>query len=318
MACKRCEISSSIKDNGVDLIFVAETWLSALGDEAKSAELAPSVLDVRLFPRQSRSRGGGIATTYKSILGSNITFKINIDFTLTSFKVVQASITLQHNTLHFFCLYRHLPNCQNNLTDSMFTEQLPDLLDDINNLPGLVCLLGDMNIHFDNPLQSLTKQTLTALSLHSLVQVVSKPTHRCGHIKDVVVVRPDGDTHTDSLTDLLESDHYCTKSYFNVSVYMPSTIYRTVRNMANIDRPSSIAELSSVSEFSSVESANQYCDILRTVLNKHAPHSLRKVIIHNSSPWCESIRDLHLKSKRERRQAERRCFNTMITIFNDL
>ena len=60
----------------------------------------------------------------------------------------------------------------------MFTEQLPDLLDYVNNLPGFVCLVGDMNIHFDNPLQSLTKQTLTTLSLHSLVQVINKPTHR--------------------------------------------------------------------------------------------------------------------------------------------
>ena len=47
----------------------------------------------------------------------------------------------------------------------------------------------DMNIHFDNPLQSLTKQTLTTLSLYNLVQVINKPTHRCGHIIDWVIVR---------------------------------------------------------------------------------------------------------------------------------
>ena len=64
-------------------------------------------------------------------------------------------------------------------------------------------------------------------------------------------------------------DHYCIKSYFNVSVSKPSTLNRTVRKMANIDRPSSIAELSSVSEFSSVEKAKQYCDYLRTVIDKH-------------------------------------------------
>ena len=63
-----------------------------------------NVITVKSFPRQSRSRGGGIATVYKSTLGSNITFKTNFDFTHTSFEVVQASITLQHNTLHFFCL----------------------------------------------------------------------------------------------------------------------------------------------------------------------------------------------------------------------
>ena len=47
-----------------------------------------------LFPRQSRSQGGGIATVHKSTLGSNITFKTKFDFSHTSFEVVQASITL--------------------------------------------------------------------------------------------------------------------------------------------------------------------------------------------------------------------------------
>ena len=111
MACKRCEISKI----------------------SKTVELAPSGFDVKSFPRQSRSRGGGIATVCKSTLGSNIAFKTNFDFTHTSFEVVQASITLQHNTLHFFCLYHPPPNQRKNLTDSLFTEQLPDLLDYANN-----------------------------------------------------------------------------------------------------------------------------------------------------------------------------------------
>ena len=79
-----------------------------------------------------------------------------------------------------------------------------------------------------------------------------------------------------------------------------------------------IAELSSVSEFSSVENANQFCDFLRTVLDKHAPPSLRKVITHSSSPWFESIRDELFIAKRERRQAERKWRNTKLTIFKDL
>ena len=228
---------------------------------------------------------------------------------------MQASIILQHNTLHFFCLYRPPPNRRNNLTDSMFTEQLPDLLDYVNNLTGFVCLVGDMNINFDNPLQSLTKQILTTLSLYDLVQVINKPIHRCGHIIDWVIVRPDDDIHKKStVTDSLESDHYCAKSYFNVSVSKPSTLYRTVWN---IDRPSFIAELSSVSEFSSVEKANQFCDYLRTVLDKHAPPSLRKVMTHNSSPWFESTRDELFMAKRERRQTERKWRNTKFKIFKD-
>ena len=118
----------------------------------------------------------------------------------------------------------------------MFTEQLPDLLDYISNLPGLVCLVGDMNIHFDNLLQSLTKQTLTTLSLYSLAQVINKPNHKCGHIIDWVIVRPDDEIHEKStVSDSLESDHYCIKYYFNISVSKPSTLCWTVKIMANID-----------------------------------------------------------------------------------
>ena len=129
---------------------------------------------MRPFPRQLRSRGGGIATVSKYTIGSNITFKANFDFTHTSFEVIQASITLQLNILHFFCLHRPPPNQRNNLTDSMFTEQLPDVLDYVSNLPEFVCLVGDMNIHFDDPPQSLMKLTLTILSLLTLsMQLVS-------------------------------------------------------------------------------------------------------------------------------------------------
>ena len=80
---------------------MTETWLSAQGDEAKTVELAPRGFDVKSFPCQSRSRGGGISAVCKSTLGSNITFKTHFDLTHTSLEVVQASFTLQINTLHF-------------------------------------------------------------------------------------------------------------------------------------------------------------------------------------------------------------------------
>ena len=57
---------------------------------------------------------------------------------------------------------------------------------------------------------------------------------------------------------------------------------------------------------------------LRTVLDKHAPPSLRKVINHNSSPWCESIRVELFNVRRDRRQAERKWKNTKLTIFEEL
>ena len=64
MAFKRCEISTFMKDNGANIFFVTDTWLSAQGDEAITFEFAPSGFDVKSFPRQIRSRGGEPATIY--------------------------------------------------------------------------------------------------------------------------------------------------------------------------------------------------------------------------------------------------------------
>ena len=49
MACESCEISTFIKDNGVDLLFVIERWLSTQGYEAKTVELATSGFHVKSF-----------------------------------------------------------------------------------------------------------------------------------------------------------------------------------------------------------------------------------------------------------------------------
>ena len=142
---------------------------------------------MKSFSRQSRSPGGGIATVYKSTLGSNITFKTNFDFTHTSFEVVQASISLQHNTLHFFCLYRPPPNRRNNLTDSMFTEQLPDLLDYVNNLPGFVSLvylfvLFSIDLHTVRQHLVIVHFLLLLLLSGTLFQMMSGVPHHSHHL----------------------------------------------------------------------------------------------------------------------------------------
>ena len=213
---------------------MTETWLSAQVDEAKTVEL--SGFDVKSFELQSRTHGGGIATTYKSTLGSNITFKTDFDFTQTSLEVVLAS--------SIYLL-------------TMFTEQLHDLHDYVNNLLGHVCLVGDMNIYFSNTLHTIDKQNLTTISLNNLVQVINMPIYRCGHTINWVVIRPDDNVHKNLLIQTHLNQTIIALS--RTSTFLPSTTYRIARNMANIYRQSFTAELSSVSEFSSAEKANQFC-----------------------------------------------------------
>ena len=121
MACKRSEMSTYIRQNGIDLLFVSETWLSAQGDKAKIVELSQSGLLTISLPRQSRLRINGIAAMYKSNRGCNITLKTNLDFTHTSFEVVLALISLSRCTLHFICLYSQPTHRRNSFSDTMFT-----------------------------------------------------------------------------------------------------------------------------------------------------------------------------------------------------
>ena len=79
--------------------------------------------------------------------------------------------------------------------------------------------------------------------------------------------------------------------------------------MANINHPLFIAELSSVSELSSVEKAKQSCDFLCTMIDKHAPPSMRKVRNHNSS--------MLLINKRLRKTPNRETMDEL-TIFKNL
>ena len=76
---------------------------------------------------------------------------------------------------------------------------------------------------------------------------------------DGFVVRLDDDIH----------EHLLLQTYMNRTIIalnptsmfqslQPSSIYRTVENMANTDHPSFTIELSNASEFSSVDKANQF------------------------------------------------------------
>ena len=67
-----------------------------------------------------------------------------------------------------------------------------------------------------------------------------------------------------------------------------------------------------------IKRRSSFVTFLRTILDRHAPPSLLKVITHNSSPWFESIRDELFMAKIERRQAERKWSNTKLTIFKEL
>ena len=97
---------------------------------------------------------------------------------------------------------------------------------------------------------------MTSLNLCKLDQDIIMHTHRYSRVIDWVVVHPDNDIHDKyAVADSLDWGHYCIKSCFSFSVSNNSTTHRTPMDIANIEHPSFIAELSN---YSSVEDANNF------------------------------------------------------------
>ena len=76
----------------------------------------------------------------------------NFEFNHESFEIAQMSFTSRKEVLHCMCIYRSGPTRANKykLTDGMFFDQFPELLDYCNFLHGKICFIGDFNFHVEN------------------------------------------------------------------------------------------------------------------------------------------------------------------------
>ena len=71
-------------------------------------------------------------------------------------------------------------------------------------------MLGDLNLHFDIPINPLVLKINSLLNWYGFYQAVSVPTDKLGHTLDIVVFRPTVDiVCSTTVTQLFLSDHYC-------------------------------------------------------------------------------------------------------------
>ena len=183
----------------------------------------------------------------------------------------------------------------------MFVDQLCDFVEFCDSLPGKTLILGDFNVHFDVPTK--VDKFLQVMDIFSLSQSVNAPTHKDGHILDLVLYRQSDDflISTKVETDL-KSDHFAVTCKLNVPKPTPQSTTVTFRPLKSIDKTAFRQDLSD--SLSSDCSASVYNSTLRTVLDKHAPVRQRTFRQRKPTPWFSAVSDQFLKLKRERRKAE--------------
>ena len=121
----------------LDVVAITETWLTP---KETSADLTPQGFKLFHQPRQGKT-GGGVAIMVADHL--NVTrCKIS---QFSNFEVMCCKITSSSFCAQVICLYRQP------FYPTIFFEQFQDLLENMSSFPGELFILGDFNLHLDNP-----------------------------------------------------------------------------------------------------------------------------------------------------------------------
>lgn len=176
--------------------------------------------------------------------------------------------------------------------------------------------------HVDDPTNNDASKFLNLLESTDLVQNVTSPTHRHGHILDLVLSR-----ESDNIVSKLcvkssdgISDHSFITCNLKCSKPALSRILVKQRSTKNIK----LTDLEGDVKSSSLLTAplldvngltGQYNDILSSLFDQHAPVKEKWITLRPNAPWFND--ELH-SAKQEKRRAERRYVSTGLEIHKQI
>ncbi|KAK2183559.1 hypothetical protein NP493_306g01032 [Ridgeia piscesae] len=202
---------------------------------------------------------------------------------------------------HFICIYRPPGHPAN------FFEQFQDLLENVVTIHSDFYIVGDFNLHLDTP--SATTTTFNdILASFDTTQHVNFPTHIHGHWLDIIITRSScKNIQTPTVVDGL-SDHNTVIANLKVrtapAVSKHNVFYRAFHsiNIAAFMADITTSNLVTHPREHLSELYKQYHQILKTLLDKHAPIKTKSVSQKPPAPWMTPE---IIKSKQRRRYLER-------------
>ena len=238
----------------------------------------------------------------------------------TSFEFLETELTQGAAKIKVITVYRPPLSKKNSATLTQFFQEFAALLDRHSLYTGKLFILGDFNIHWDNQQCNYTRDFRRLLQDHNLQQIVEEPTHESGHILDLVITCVNDDSvHSVSIQDSI-SDHcsvHCLLQQEKPRPVKKKIIYRKVKSIdstrlrSDIEESSLLADVSSSAE----ELVHQYNEVLRELLDKHAPQRTCFIVEQPAVPWYN---ECIANAKRKRRQLERRWRRTKLTVDKQL
>ncbi|KAK2174584.1 hypothetical protein NP493_793g01001 [Ridgeia piscesae] len=194
---------------------------------------------------------------------------------------------------HFICIYRPPGHPAN------FFEQFQDLLENVITIHSDFYIVGDFNLHLDTP-SATTTIFNDILASFDTTQHVNFPTHIHGHWLDIIITRSScKNIQTPTVVDGL-SDHNTVIANLKVrtapAVSKHNVFYRAFHsiNIAAFMADITTSNLVTHPREHLSELYKQYHQILKTLLDKHAPIKTKSVSqIYISLPTPDACRSLN-------------------------
>ncbi|XP_072022913.1 uncharacterized protein [Amphiura filiformis] len=284
-------------------MFLVETKLS-LDETVILGQCTPPGYKFISLPRPKRDGGGGIGTVYKENIELSITPS---SFTTVNFEYCIATLK---NSVQFVVVYHPPPSKVNGLKRSEFLEDFEVFLEELSVIPTEVVLVGDYNIHVDEPHKPETRKFNDILSSNGFRQLITEVTHKKGHTLDLLITNENDNTiQRHAVLPPFYSDHRIITCSINHAKPPPVTSVIRSRQFGKM-KPEQFTELlqKRMSEFPlDCEDPNVLTDayesLTKSVLDEVCPITTRERTIRHRLPWYNE--DIHL-ARRIRRRLERK------------
>ena len=290
-------------DNHCDFLAITETWLKSEDTDGTTVkDLCPTGYNFIHQPRLN-GRGGGVSLLYRSVFQ----VRSNDIKTFSTFEYLDVFVNYDSTCLNIIVLYR-----PPNTSVRVFIDEFSSLLEQVVLLSDYPLIVGDFNIHVDNPDDSEAADFDSLLNSFGLCQMVHFPTHCNGHTLDLVLTK---ECKTSSyVTDFVSTDP-CLSDHLVVMFKLPRIKKRhftqkriSYRKLKSLDGEAFQASISD--SFSGLVNSDDLCklvdgysQVVTAALDRHAPLKSRVITIRPRAPWyTEEIAE----AKKARRRAERR------------
>ena len=159
---KALDFQQYVKSNLIDICAISETWIKSDTDTNTIKEITPLEYKIISQPCKSGKQGGGLALVYKESISVKKTSDDKTDF--ETMEISTFDIKFTGTVINLYLIYR-LPSTSvlqfcNDMTDIMERRITDDL--------GKLLLIGDFNIHIDEPTEPDTITFLDVLNSFNL------------------------------------------------------------------------------------------------------------------------------------------------------